>query len=246
MLLKSRISQIDMLEGMGVNEHWRAARNARFTSSKASRLCKPEGLGVGGMNYIRTRVFEKISGVSSEVEFMTQASVNGLVEESFAIRKYAKQRNISAVIVQKLIYGENDFFSSTPDAIYPISESSDGLSYECETWEVKNYAPEKHMICIEAETPLDVRRVDPDCYWQSLDASVNCGSLIFKIIYHNSDMPEDKGGLHVIDGKQNYMVKDAKTGKPTFPIVDDIKFLKQRKQMAVDEFNRLYKKYCKL
>lgn len=110
MLLKTRISQIDINDF----ETWKHARNARFTSSRANELFGRSN----GIDYIRTRVFESISGVSSEQEFMTEASVHGNVHEGIALRKIKAKFAFEFMVMQKLIYGENEHFCSTPDGLW--------------------------------------------------------------------------------------------------------------------------------
>lgn len=236
MLLKSRISNIDVHD----LEKWRQARLSKFTSSNAWKLCQPEGFGKEGMKYIRTRVFESLSGVPAESEITTEHTANGLVNEGVALRTYAQKVGAKFVVSQKIIYGDGEMYSCTPDGIWIKAESTDGLSYDGEVWQVKCYAADHHMECLMAETAEDLRKIDRKTYFQILDEMCNVDLLIGKAIYFNPELPEDKGGLHVITIRK--MFKD--TVNNIFPIAEDIAFLKKRKEQAVAEFHRVKEKIC--
>jgi len=238
MLLKSRISNIDAHD----IERWRQTRLSRITSSNAWKICQEEGLGKEGMKYIRSRVFESISGVPSESEFTNEYTAAGLINEGVALRKYAAKVGAEFVISQKIIYGETDMFSSTPDGLWIKIESTDGLSYNGEVWQVKCYAADHHMECLMAETPEDLRRIDRKTYFQVLDEMLNVDFLIGKAIFFNPNLPDDKGGLHVIHFNKAYQDPENKV----YPIKNDLKFLRERKNMAVAEFHRIKNKICGL
>lgn len=234
MLLKSRISQINIVEGQGVNELWRQARLSLFTSSQIHNLCNPKGFGKEGRNYIRSRVFEAIARIPADPEITTMSTIHGLVEEGFGIKAYTDQRGIDPrqVVVQKLIYGETPQYACTPDGIYCMNESTDGLSWNVEAWETKCYQPKRHMEMLEAETAADLKTVNDECFWQICDQLLNVNCLNGKAIFFHPAMPLDKGGLHVINFRQR-------------DLTIDLKFLRQRKKEATDEFNRLLAKHLK-
>lgn len=238
MLLKSRISNVDAHD----LERWRQTRLSKITSSNAWKLAQPEGFGKEGLKYIRSRVFESLSGVPAESEITNEYTASGLVNEGVALRKYAQKVGAEFVISQKIIFGDHEMYSSTPDGLWIKSESEDGLSYNGEGWQVKCYAPDHHMECLMAETAEDLRKIDRKTYFQVLDEMSNVDFLTWKVIYYNPDLPEDWGGLHVITIQKMY--KDKVNN--CFPIVDDINFLKNRKEMAVKEFYRIKCRLCTL
>lgn len=233
-----------MVEGGNVSEHWRQARLFKFTSSNIWKLCAEKGFGETGMGYIRSRVFEFLSGIPSEPEINTESTIHGLVEEGSAIYGCIKKFGINPqqVVVQKMIHGEIEMYGSTPDALYCMNESADGLAWNVEVWEAKCYQALKHMEMLEAETTQDLRRINRNMYFQILDQMLNVDCLTAKAIFKNPALPEDKGGLHIIHFRK--MERDEVNNR--YPIVEDLKFLKQRKEMAVAEFNRIKNKICGL
>ena len=232
MLLKSRISQIGMIEGDNVNEIWRQLRLACFTSSQIHNLCNPKGFGKDGRNYIRSRVFEAIAKIPADPEVNTMSTVHGLVEEGFGIKTYIKQRGIDPrqVVVQKLIFGESERFACTPDGIYCMNESTDGQSWNVEVWETKCYQPKRHMEMLEATTPGELKVINDECFWQILDQMLNVDCLNGKGIFFHPAMPLEQGGLHVID----FYKRELR---------EELKFLRERKQLAQEEFDRLLAKH---
>lgn len=243
MLLKSRISPVRMLEDGLVNEHWRQIRLGLITSSNVWKICGERGLGDTGMGYIRSRVFESIARVPSEQEITTEATASGLVEEGPAIKMCIAHLGIDPrqVVVQKFIYGESDMFGSTPDALYCMNESEDGLSWNVESWEVKAYGCLKHMENIEASTPQELKAINRPFYFQVLDHMLNVDCLTGKGVLFNSILPKDKGGFHIVPFRKMQSLP-GKDGKLVYPIVEDLKFLKERKDLAVSEFTRLRNK----
>lgn len=234
MLLKSRISQIGMVEGQNINEFWREARLSCFTSSRISELCGAKGFGKEGLNYIRTRVFEAIARIPADPEINTAATIGGLVEEGSSIKAYIRRRGIEPrqVVVQKLIEGDNPMFKCTPDGLYCMNESIDGLSWNVEVWESKSYLAKKHMEMLELSMSIELKGANPDMFWQICDQMLNVDCLDGKGIFFHPAMPIDEGGLHVIDFRKR-------------DLIPELKFLKQRKAEAIEEFNRLIAKHTK-
>lgn len=232
MLLKSRISQIGMIEGMNINEEWRQQRLSCFTSSQIHKLCAPKGFGKDGRNYIRTRVFEAIARIPADEEVNTMSTISGLVEEGWAIKAYIREREIDPrqIVVQKLIYGENPKFACTPDGIFCMNESTDGLSWNVEVWEAKCYQPKRHMEMLEASTPAELKLINDEVFYQTLDQMLNVDCLDGKAIFFHQAMPLEQGGLHVI----NFRKRD---------LIPELKFLRERKKEALDEFERLLAKH---
>jgi hypothetical protein len=121
-----------MYENNMFSEHWRKARTGKFTSSNIWKLMGEKGFGETGMSYIRTRVFEDLSGVSSESDIINDAIIHGMVYEISALRKFCEKRNIDRHFMrtQVLINAENERFGGTPDGIWIKKESEN----TAETW----------------------------------------------------------------------------------------------------------------
>jgi YqaJ-like recombinase protein len=223
-----------MLSGGNVNEQWRQMRLSCFTSSQIHNLCAPKGFGKEGKNYIRSRVFEAIARIPADPEVNTMSTVHGLVEEGFGIKAYIERRGINPrqVVVQKLIYGEIPQYACTPDGIYCMNESTDGLSWNVEVWETKCYQPKRHMEMLEAKTPAELKSVNDEVYHQVLDQMLNVDCLDGKAIFFHPALPLEQGGLHVIDFRKR-------------DLVAELKFLNQRKTEALAEFNRLFELHTK-
>jgi hypothetical protein len=233
MLLKSRISDADLS-----TEEWKQLRLGRFTSSNIYKICGERGLGDEGMNYIRTRVFESLSGVPTDKEFLNESAANGLVNEGFALRKFAAKMGLTHLVVQKLIFGPDEYTSTTPDALIVRKGSSDGLSIDCSIAEVKSFEAAMHVLCASCETPQELRDAHKKTYWQVLDQMLVADTLEGYAIFDNPELPEDKGGHRIIHFRKMQQL-GLKDNKPFYPIVADLAFLIQRKAMAMAEFHKI-------
>lgn len=220
-----------MLEGDNLNEHWRQARLGKITSSNVYKLCGAKGFGKTGMGYIDSRIFEARSGVPSEQEVNTEATIHGLREEGPALRSYINSIGIDPrqVVVQKFIHGNDPFYGCTPDGLYCMNESTDGLSWNVEVWEVKCYQVLKHMATIKAKTAQELKKINPPLYCQLLDQMINVNCLTGKAILFHPELPLDNGGRHVIPFRKMEKIN----GK--YPMVEDIAFITERKEQAKQE-----------
>jgi len=61
MLNVNKVSQIEPY-----SPEWFSNRLGKLTSSSIACLCAPKGIGTGGMTYIRNKVSEVITGISTE------------------------------------------------------------------------------------------------------------------------------------------------------------------------------------
>lgn len=231
MLLKSRISQIGMLDGDNFSELWRQERLGKITSSNVYKLCGTKGFGKTGMGYIDSRIFEARSGVPSETEVNTESTIHGLREEGPCLRSYINSIGIDPrqVVVQKYIHGKDPLYGSTPDGLYCMNESTDGLSWNVEAWEIKCYQVLKHMATIKAITAQQLKRINPPLYFQLLDQMINVDCLTGKAILFHPELPLNAGGLHVIPFRKMELIG----GK--YPMVEDIAFVNERKEQAKQE-----------
>ncbi len=232
MLLKSRISNIPL-----GSEEWKQARLSRLTSSNWHKLMGEKGLGDTGMAYIRSRVFESLSGVPAEQDILNEGVAHGLVYERKAAEEVKRIKGFEFVATQVFIYGADPKESTTPDGLVIRKESSDELYYEVSTIETKAFQVDRHMKCVECESPQDIKKEDPKTYWQVLHQLHVVDALNGYLAYYHPDLPLDKGGIRIIEFRK--MQQLEKNGKQYYPIVEDLKFLLERKALAIQEFERI-------
>lgn len=222
MLLKSKVSQIEML-----SDEWRTERLTCFTSSKWYLLMGEKGLGDQGMTYIRTRVGEELTGMSSEVEFDNDAVRHGNLYEIEGVKSFAALKGIDFLITQKLIHEKGTRTASTPDFLWVRKESSDKLSYDVSNGEVKCFQMAMHIECAECATPAELKKVHKQVYWQVIHQMDECGCLTGYAIFYN---PFFKiGGLRVIEFRK-------------IDLVPEFTLLKQRKELALQKFDEIRNK----
>lgn len=237
MLSISRISKLEMH-----SDEWKAARIGRlFTSSNIHYIMGEDGIGKGGMTYIRRKVFESISGLSTDTEIDTDAVRWGLVYEPENCRKFCAKMGIDFLVTQKLIEVDSNE-ASTPDGLIVRTKHPDGLSYDVSPFEGKCYQHEKHMKCAECDTPQQIRRVDPPAYWQVLHQTTAVDSLNGFLSYFHPDLPADNWGLKIIEFRK--VQKVILNGKEVYPIINDITLMNNRKKEAFEIFTRLKNKYA--
>lgn len=245
MLEAKRISQIGMTEeresGHGqlytdISNLWRFSRLGKITASKAWTLMAPKGFGDTGMSYIRSRVYEKIAKVSSDREINTIETISGLVEEGHSLQLFMVKHKIENKLfrVQKLVYGEDDSYSCTPDGIWikNVYEKDGQNIFDVSTVESKSYSPERHIACVECTTPAEIREVDFKAYCQTIDQMIDVNCLTGYLVYFNSAMDKNKGGYREIEFR-SAIDKQVR---------DDIKLLNTRKLQAKSEIERIYNK----
>jgi hypothetical protein len=237
MLLISKISQLQMHSA-----EWKAARTGRlFTSSNMHFLMGKEGFGDTGMNYIRRKVFEALSGVSTDKEIDTDAVKHGLAYEPENLRKFCQVKGVDMIVTQKMINGENENEASTPDGLIVRSKSLDSLCYDVSTIEAKCYQHDKYMKVVECETTQEVKKADPAAYFQVLHQMMVADCLNGFISYYHPDIPINSGGLRIIEFRKAEAVA-GKNNLVTYPIKDDLKLMNERKRLAMIEFNRIKEK----
>lgn len=219
MLLKKNITQIEM----GSNE-WAAERLGKFTASKINLLMDEKDIGKGGLSYIRSRLGEELSGVSSDSGIETDAMRHGLKYEVNALQEFQKLKNIPPHLIrtQKLIRDAETRFSCTPDGIWIKSINEADTAYEVSTIETKCYGYEKHIECCECSTPAEIKKVDKAGYWQTIDQMLQCDALFGYLSYYHPLF--DIGGFRVIEFRQSLLTTE-------------LKLLKQRKEQALNIFN---------
>ena len=231
MLKKSSISSVKML-----SDQWHINRLGKFTSSEIHNITYPSGLTEGSINYIRRKVGEELTGKSSRGEIETDATRWGAFYEAEAINKFGVQNGLEFVIVQQLVSEPDSRFGGTPDGLIVLRESPDKTEYEVETVEVKCPPTfDAYIGLFECDTPADVKKENRIYYWQVLDQILICEAKRGHfVIYH----PDFKAGNHktIIFNPTEPVITDK--GK-TFPIYDDLKLLKARKQETLVQFDRI-------
>lgn len=189
MLALSKISKISPY-----SDAWFNARLAMLTSSKISCICAPEGIGRGGMTYIRNKVSEAITGKSTEKNITTEGTQWGIDNEPIAIKYFQQKKNIPAIITDKhIVFDER--YSSTPDGLLIMNEKFSMTGNEeflnCETLESKSYmTPSVHMQHVECQTPLEIKKINADLYWQVISQMAWADVLRGNAIFFHPDFPE--------------------------------------------------------
>lgn len=233
MLKKSNISKIKHN-----SDEWLEARKGKFTSSEIHFLTSKNFLSDGCLSYIYRKVGEVISNLPARNfgnELNTEATIWGLVNEVDAVKKFAKAKGFEFVICQQLIAIEGTIFGSTPDGIIVHSESTDQAQYNVSPVEVKCPPTFANYIGLAmCRTPQDVKREDSKYYWQMLDQMDNCDSMVGYFVAYHPDFK--KGNLSIVEFRR-MQPSGIEGGKEIpFPISRDLKFLKERKEMAVKKF----------
>lgn len=226
MLKKSKISHIKIH-----SDEWHAARLAKFTSSENYNL-----VGSGFQNYVRTKVGEEITGRSSKGEIDVEATRWGGFHEAEAVTKFGKKMGLDFIICQQLVTEDGSRFGSTPDGLIVTRISPDETEYEVETVEVKcpiTFA--NYLLLFECETPYDLKNAKAQYYWQVLDQMDNCESLKGHFIAYHPDFKA--GNMRHIVFETNLCIETPKGKK--FPIYEDLKLLRQKKQEAIVAFDNL-------
>lgn len=224
MLHKDHISNIEIY-----SDAWQLIRRGRFTSSRINCLCLDKEFAEGAMTYIYHKVGEVLTGQTlADMDDVVEDENTtwGLQYEPDAINELGRRMKIKFLVTQKLIMNPDKHFSSTPDAIWPISLCENGYEYNVRTIEVK--CPRKYHKFIpfyRAKTPAEVRKLSRVYYWQVLDQMDNCGSAVgYFAVYHP------------------LFPKDANMNIVTFNKMDlweDFKLLQSRKKSAIEKFEEI-------
>lgn len=221
MLLKSCISKNNP-----DTDEWLIERLSLFTSSKISTLCKPKGIGVGGIKYIYKCVGEELSGIPIDRDFESSATVHGRTTEFEAIEKASPFIGENLLIMKKFIVSEDGRNGSTPDAIIVIGDKYDYL--EVESMEVK--CPETYEAYINlaiCESTTDLKKADDDYYWQVLHQMYVCNAKkAYFVAYHPFLRA---GGLHIIEFNLS-------------EVQEDYVFMLERLKQAEDIYNEVRNK----
>lgn len=181
--------------------------------------------------YIYQKVGEEITGIITEVtESNSEDNINtewGDKYESEAIAHFAKRKGLDYLTSQTMIQNTETRFCSTPDAIWIRAEGIiNPDEYDVSTLEVKCPRTFSSFIAKSlCKTPLDLKKDNPEHYWQVVDQMETCSAAIgYYYVYHPLFPELSKG--HEIEFKK-------------LDLWDDFKFLVNRKKEAVELFDKV-------
>lgn len=208
------------------SDEWWAARLGKMTSSKIFCLCGDRGIGDGGNTYIRSKVHEKLTGISTEKNFDTEDTIFGITNEPFSINNYAKKYNAPLIIVSKhIVYDE--LFTATPD--FFVINKDYGDNYDCETGETKSYRT-NHLLMCECDTPPCIKKVNKQLYWQVISQMMFANVIVGNATFYNPEFEGTKALQHRVVFRK-------------IDLMTDFKLLKNRMEEARIIYNNLYNKW---
>lgn len=217
MLPISHITPIQIL-----SDEWFNGRLAKFTSSEWHYWMGDKPKTTGAINYTYRKVGEELTGLPCRDEVDTKATEWGKMYEPEAIREFGKAMNVDFVVTQKLITEPGSRFGSTPDFLIPTLKSSDGLSYNVITGEVKcPMSYDAYIALARCKTPHQVKEANKIYFWQVIDQMYQCDALQgYLVIYH----PLFKvGGMNIVEFRKLHLR-------------DEFKLMEERKKAALEFF----------
>ena len=227
MLLKSKISDLQISLDPALNEKYDAAKLGRFTSSEFHYLMAEKGIGSAGLNYIYRKVGEAMTGMKSRTDISTPATEHGLTYEREGLIKFGKQMGLESLLVQRLILDEDGYCGGTPDGLIVLGESVDKLYYNVQTVEIKcPLSFDGYIRLFKCKTPEDLKREERAYFYQILHQMYICDCLIgYGVFYH----PFFKSGqMNVIEFRK-------------INLVPEFKLIAERKLQAIEIFNSTIK-----
>ena len=236
MLLKTKISKIKVL-----SEEWHKSRLGKFTSSEIYLLMNDKFWSQGCQTYIYRKVGELLAGKAVINDVETESTRWGSYYEAEAIRKYGIQKGLEYIICQQLITEKGSHFGCTPDGLVLKGESADKLSYNVKTLEVKCPPTYSNFVGLAlCETPQHLKEESKQYYWQVLDQMDNCDTLEGDFIVYHPDF--SYGNQRIIEFRKMQKIGVVNGKEIQYPLVADLKFLKERKIMAVEKLKELHGK----
>lgn len=175
------------------SDEWFTARLGYMTGSKISCLMGIKGIGDGGMTYIRNKVYEKLTGKSTEKNITTEGIMWGVENEPKAVKYFQEVHKIPLIMTDKHII-HDDLYSVTPDGLL-IRDlkfvNTEKGEYNCETLESKSYfTPSIHMEHVECKTPKDIYEINKPLYWQVISQMFFADALRGNAIFFHPDFSE--------------------------------------------------------
>jgi len=214
-----------MYSGEHYFDGWLLGRLGKFTASKIYNCMRPKGLGDSGYRYIRSRIGEEMTGVSSEKNVMTEDMMWGLKYEREALQRFGELKKLDYLIVQKLVCEPDSKFGCTPDGIWVNSENKEKGELTVRTIEVKCFQMDNHIACALCSTPAEIKREDFESYCQVIMQAQECGCLISYLVYFHPLFKQ--GGFRVIEF--NFTDKE---------LAADLKLLNTRKIEIIQTYEK--------
>ena len=227
MLLKTKISDLQISLDPALNEKYDAAKLGKFTSSEFHYLMGEKGIGQAGMNYIFRKVGETMTGMKSRQDISTPATEHGLTYEREGLIKFGKQMGLESLLVQRLIIDEDGYCGGTPDGLIVLGESVDKLSYNVQTVEIKcPLSFDGYIRLWKCKTPEDLKKEERPYFYQCLHQMHLADCLVgWFICYH----PFFKSGqMNIIEFRK-------------INLVPEFKLIAERKLQAIEIFNSTIK-----
>lgn len=151
-------------------EEWFKVRRGKFTASEIYNLCKPKGLGEGGMTYIRSKVAEHFGSFKKEAK--SSSLQWGIDNESIAKEFY--EFNYYEKIIDVGFIELDDNCGASPDGI--IDGKQIGVEFKCPE------APENHIKHCLFESQDDLKKQCEEYYWQIQKCMLVTGFKQWKFI----------------------------------------------------------------
>lgn len=227
MLLKSKISEHQISLDPALNEKYEQAKYGLFTSSEFHFLMGEKGIGQAGLNYIYRKVGEKICQMKSRPDISTIATEHGLTYEREGLIKFGEKMGLESLLVQRLILDEDGRCGGTPDGLIVLNESTDGLSLNVKTVEIKcPISFDGYIRLWKCKTPADLKKEYREYYFQVIHQMSLCDCLHgYFIAYH----PFFKSGqMNIIEFRK-------------IDLIADFKMINERKAEATAIFDKTIK-----
>lgn len=223
MLLKSKISQHQLSLDPTLNDAYKLAKLGRFTSSEFHFLMAEKGIGSVGRNYIYRKVGEAMTVMPARADISTAATEHGLNYEREGLTVFGEKMGLSHLLVQRLILDEDGRCGGTPDGLIVLNESTDGLSLNVQSVEIKcPLSFDGYIRLWKCKTPEDLKKEAREYFYQCLHQMYLCDCLAgWFICYH----PFFKSGkMNIIELRK-------------INLVPEFKLIAQRQKEAIDIFN---------
>lgn len=208
MLLKSSITKFSPNGTPEEVEAWHQARVSLFTSSEWHFIAGGvKAIDQTGRKYIWRKVGEELSGMPARDEVTTLATAHGHLYEPQALKKFAEKMGVDFLVTQKFIRPIGKRHGTTPDALWVVRETSDGLGYDVNTVEAK--CPSSYDAYIElwnCTTPEEIKAKEKKYYWQVIHQMFVTGALKGYLVIYQPFFRS--GGMRIIEFKASEVLHD--------------------------------------
>lgn len=166
---------------------WDAVRLKRITASYMHKIfvsgkSKGDPIGVGGMSYIDTKIGEMLTGQSESQAPETDDVMRGIANEPDAIIRYMDITNIH--VHESRFFEYNSICGGTTDGqeCYPGGDVIKGIQ------EVKCPRAWKHVKVCKIQSPIDLKKIDPQYWHQPQSNMLFCEAEHADFISYNEDI----------------------------------------------------------